>query len=104
MARTENRLNYCITVAFCHSFITILKCACDAVKMKNRTNTKIILPIIYNELLMSLEEVPSRDQDETVCRRHINASADFKNRKRVISYISYISNKISLKVVINVCK
>ena len=72
----RNRRNYCITVSFGQSLISVIQHGCFAVKqdIKHRANTKRGLRIVYSDPHMSMEELLMHEQSITVYCEHINTS------------------------------
>ena len=73
MSWIKNKRNYCITLLFCHSLITIIRMFCSKASYKKAEQIqKRGLRIVYNEPHMSLEELIIRDQAISAHRKQIN--------------------------------
>ena len=70
----KNKRNYCITSILSQfNRCSIILIFCSKKVIKNRTNTKRGLKIVFNEHHMSLEELLIHDQGISIHHTHTNA-------------------------------
>ena len=72
MSWIKNKRNYCITLLFCHSLITIIRMFCSKASYKKAEQIqKRGLRIVCSQPHMSLEELIIRDQAISAHRKQI---------------------------------